>query len=90
MEELPQTTGHQTEFTGSLLDLVRSSGLRVYQAPDLREQVLNAVMLETPRGIRLVKEKASKKIDVCVALAMACWGCQQHRHGRPNFRWLVY
>ena len=87
MEELPQTPGNQTAFTGVFLDLVRSGGLRVYKAPDLREQVLNAVMIETSRGIRLAKEKANRKIDAAVALAMAIWGAQQDRGGAPNFRW---
>ncbi len=87
MEELPQTPGNQTAFTGVFLDLVRSGGLRVYRAPDLREQVLNAVMIETSRGIRLAKEKANRKIDAAVALAMALWGAQQDRGGAPNFRW---
>jgi len=78
MEEQPQTPGNQTVFTGVFLDQVRSRGLRVYQAPDLKEHVLNAVLVETARGIRLAKEKSSKKIDGAVALAMALWSAQQH------------
>ena len=78
MEELTQTQGNQTAFTGVLVDLVRSQGLRVYRADDLREHTLNAVMVETSRGIRLAKEKSSKKIDAAVALAMACWGAQEY------------
>ena len=34
-------------------------------------------MIETTRGIRLAKEKASKKIDAAVALAMAVYGAQK-------------
>jgi len=68
-------------FTGVFLDQVRSRGLRVYQAPDLKEHVLNAVLVETARGIRLAKEKSSKKIDGAVALAMALWSAQQHGYG---------
>ena len=90
MEELPQTPGNQTAFTGVFLDLMRSGGLRVYKAPDLREQVLNAVMIETPRGIRLAKEKADRKIDAAVALAMAIWGAQQDRGGAPSLRWFEF
>lgn len=74
MEELGQTPGNQTAFTGVFLDQVRSRGLRVYRAPDLRQQVLNAVLVETSRGLRLAKEKGSKKIDGAVALAMAIYG----------------
>ena len=32
----------------------------------------------TAQGVRLGKEKASRKIDGAVALAMACWAAQQH------------
>ncbi len=46
----------------------------MYLAPDLSQQVLNAVLVETSRGIRLAKEKSSKKIDGAVALAMAVHG----------------
>ena len=53
----------------------------MYQAPDLKEHVLNAVLVESARGIRLAKEKSSKKIDGAVALAMALWSAQQHSHG---------
>ena len=77
MEELSQTPGNQTAFTGVLLDRIRSGSLLVYRAPDLREHILNAVMIETGRGIRLAKERGSKKIDAAVALAMACWACQE-------------
>ena len=74
MEELGQTPGNQTAFTGVFLDQVRSRGLRVYRAPDLRQQVLNAVLVETSKGLRLAKEKGSNKIDGAVALAMAIYG----------------
>ena len=39
--------------------------------PHLRLAVSRTIALETPRGLRLAKEKTSHKIDVVVALAMA-------------------
>ena len=33
---------------------------------------MNAVGMETPSGVRMVKGKTSKKIDAAIALAMAC------------------
>jgi phage terminase large subunit-like protein len=48
---------------------------------DLREHVLNAVSVETARGIRLAKEKQSLKIDGCVALSFAVLAAVQY--GRP-------
>ncbi len=40
--------------------------------PDLRQHVLNAVSVETPRGIRLSKQKPSNKIDGAVTLSLPC------------------
>jgi phage terminase large subunit-like protein len=44
----------------------------VYPSEELRQQALSTVAVENPRGWRIAKEKASKKIDAIVALAMAC------------------
>jgi len=87
-EELPQTPARQTEFTTAFLDVVRSRSLRTYRAPDLREHVLNASMVNTPRGVRLAKEKSSKKIDGAVALAMAVGSAATTDIGVPRIRWL--
>ena len=46
---------------------------------ELRQQALSTVAIENPRGWRIAKEKASKKIDVIVALAMACCAAMAHR-----------
>ena len=39
-------------------------------------------MVETARGVRLAKEKASKKIDGAVALVMAVWVSQRAGSGK--------
>jgi phage terminase large subunit-like protein len=77
IEELPQTQANQTAFTSALFDVLQGRTLRLYPAPDLREQALRAVAVETPRGLRLAKEKASAKIDAAVALAMAVYAAVQ-------------
>lgn len=61
MEELAQTPGNPTAFTGVFLEQVRARRLRVYRGPDLRQLVLNAVMVETTRGLRLAKKKRSRR-----------------------------
>ena len=71
MVELPQTTGNLTQATSSLYEIVKEKRLRCYPAPDLRQHVLNSVVVESPRGWRLAKEKASRKIDGAVALSFA-------------------
>ena len=68
--ELAQNSG-RVEADQSLYDDIVSGQIRHCNNPELNEAVNNAVALETPRGIRLAKEKTSKKIDACVALSMA-------------------
>ena len=55
----------------SLFDLLSGKNLRLYPSDEMREQALSTVAIESPRGFRIAKEKASKKIDVIVSLAMA-------------------
>lgn len=74
MIEFPQTPDRLTLMSQGLLDLIRRRKLRLYEDADLREHALNAVAVETVRGWRLAKERTSAKIDLCVALAMSCWG----------------
>ena len=72
IEEFPQTVPNTTLMGQTLFDLLNGQNLRLYSSADLREQALNTVALETPRGWRIAKEKAAKKIDAIVALALAC------------------
>jgi hypothetical protein len=51
----------------------------VYASDELRQQALSTVAVENPRGWRIAKEKASKKIDAIVALATACVAAMAHR-----------
>ena len=81
MRELPQTSGNLTQASQSLFDAVKERRLRCYPASDLRQHVLNSVVVETPRGWRLAKEKASRKIDGAVALSFAVSAAVQGPRG---------
>lgn len=70
-----------TEATEALYSVLTTKGIRLYKAPDLREHVLNAVSVETPRGIRLSKQKTSNKIHEAVALSFAVLAAIQN--GKP-------
>jgi phage terminase large subunit-like protein len=72
ISEFPQTPANLTRAGQALFDLLNGRNLKMYPAADLRQQALNTVAVENPRGFRIAKEKASKKIDAIVALAMAC------------------
>lgn len=70
MIEMPQTA-QRVEADQALYDAIIGRSIRHFNHPDLNEHVVNAVAVETPRGFRLAKEKASRKIDLAVALSMA-------------------
>jgi hypothetical protein len=71
MREYPQSVPALTAMGSNLYELIKSGGIAVYPDDALRLAVSRTISLETPRGIRLAKEKSSHKIDVVIALAMA-------------------
>jgi hypothetical protein len=82
IREFPQTTSNTTAMGQGLFDLLKGKNIKSYPSDELREQALNTVAIENPRGWRIAKEKASKKIDVIVALSMACLAAMEH--GKPK------
>jgi phage terminase large subunit-like protein len=72
IEEYPQTVSNLTAAGQALFDLLNGRNLRIYPDAALKQQALNTVAVESPRGWRIAKEKTTKKIDAIVALAMAC------------------
>jgi hypothetical protein len=71
IKEYAQTQANCTLMGQTLFDLLTGLNLEVYPSDELRQQALSTVAVENPRGWRIAKEKASKKIDAIVALAMA-------------------
>jgi phage terminase large subunit-like protein len=71
-EEYPQTSGNLTRAGQSLFDLLSGKNLRLYPSEDLRTQALNTISVESTRGWRIAKERASRKVDAIVALSLAC------------------
>jgi phage terminase large subunit-like protein len=78
IQELPQTVPNTTLMGQTLFDLLNGKNLKVYPSDELRQQALSTVAIESPRGWRIAKEKASKKIDAIVALSMACVAAIEH------------
>jgi Terminase large subunit, ATPase domain/Terminase large subunit, endonuclease domain len=77
VKEIPQTASTCTEFSELLLNLLTSRGLILYPDPVVRQHLLNTRVKQTDRGCRIVKGKASQKIDLAIALSMACLECQR-------------
>ncbi len=83
VEEFPQTSANTTRMGQTLFDLFNNRNIRLYPSDELRQHGLAAVAVENVRGWRLAKEKASRKIDGIVALAMACCSALEHPRGAP-------
>src|SRR5919106_727592 len=77
VEPFPQTQPNLTLATETLYSYLQNRRIRLYEAADLRQHVLNAASVETSRGFRLAKEKQSLKIDGAVALSFAVVAASQ-------------
>ena len=81
MLEFPQSAPNLTEASTNLYEIIKGRNLITYPDDDLRLAISRSVALETTRGWRIAKEKASHKIDVVVALAQAALGAVQQGQG---------
>jgi phage terminase large subunit-like protein len=84
MVEFPQTESNMTNAGQALYDAVKHQTLKLYKDSELRKEACSAVGKETPRGMRIVKEKASQKIDAIIALAMAVHGASSELECIPG------
>lgn len=85
VQEFPQTPLNLTRMGQVLLDLLRGRNLSLYPDAELRAQALSTVAVESPRGFRLAKVTAGKKIDAIVALSMACIAALDEPASPPPF-----
>jgi phage terminase large subunit-like protein len=72
IEEYPQTVPNLTAATSNLFDLIQARQLVLYPDAGMRLAISRAIIVESSRGWRLDKLKQQYKIDVVVALSMAC------------------
>jgi phage terminase large subunit-like protein len=90
MEEFPQTTDRLTRMGQNLYNLITGRNLLLYPHGEMRKHAEKTLAKETQRGFRLVKGKASQRIDLIIALAMACQGCvQKAQSSRPGKVYIV-
>ena len=81
MEEFPQTFDRLTAMSQQLYDLITGQAFIAYPSEAIRLAISRTVALESSRGWIITKEKASHKIDVVVALAMACFAAVRAQGG---------
>ena len=77
MLEFPQSVPNLTEASTNLYEMIKGRNLTAYADEEMRLAVSRCVAIETSRGWRVAKEKASHKIDSIVALAMAALAAVQ-------------
>jgi phage terminase large subunit-like protein len=88
MVEFPQSVPNLTESSTNLYEALKGRNLVVYPDDDVRLAVSRCVAVETARGWRIAKEKASHKIDVVVALAMAALGAVHQGQADSTFGYM--
>ncbi len=84
IEEYPQTVPNLTAATSNLFDLIQSRSIALYSDAAMRLAVSRAIIVESSRGWRLDKLKQQHKIDVVVALSMACLAAVRGQ-GKPGY-----
>src|SRR5262249_33674515 len=72
IEEFPQTVPNLTAATQNLYDLIQSRSIALYPDAPMRLAISRAIMHESSRGWRVDKLKQQHRIDLVVALSMAC------------------
>jgi len=86
MVEFPQSSSNLTDMGQNLYDLIQDLNLVLYPDDFMRTCASHAIAIQSSRGWRIAKEKTSHKIDVIVALAMACLAAVEHG---PSRGWVI-
>ena len=73
IEPFPQTQPNLTLATETLYSALNNQRLRLYDAPDLRQHVLNAASVETSRGFRLAKESRVSRLTAPWRYRLGAW-----------------
>jgi len=89
MVEFPQTQDRLTSMSQNLFDLISGGNLVLYEDREMRLAAQRSVAIESSRGFRLVKKKASHKIDLIIALAMAALGATEQKPKRKGRVYIV-
>ena len=62
----------------------------MYPDRELRRHALTAVAVERDRGWKISKKQATEKIDLLIALAMACIGLVKTRVQEPKRKQIIH
>jgi phage terminase large subunit-like protein len=73
MEPFTQTSSNLEAAATNLAELIRHHNLIAYPDSEIRLALSRTVAVETPRGVRISKQKGSHRIDIIAALSFACF-----------------
>ncbi len=74
MVELTPNQENCVAFSQCLFNLIKGQGIDFYKSEEIRLSLLHCRVIYTGRGWRIVKKSGTKKIDLAISLAMACYG----------------
>jgi len=86
LERFDQTPKRLTYMSQNLYSLIKDGNIVLYKDKQLRSHIETATVKQTDQGWRIVKKKSSSKIDLCIALGMACVGAIEAPSYTGNFR----
>ncbi|MBA7708787.1 hypothetical protein ES703_117691 [subsurface metagenome] len=89
MIEFPQTSDRLVSMSQNLFDLISGHNLVLYQDKEMRQHAQKATAKESSRGWRIIKKKASHKIDLIIALAMAALGATEQKAKKKGRVYIV-
>jgi phage terminase large subunit-like protein len=82
MEPFTQSSSNLEAASNNLAELIRHHNLSLYSDPEIRLAMSRTVAVETPRGLRISKSKASHRVDIIAALSFACLAAVREGHFR--------
>lgn len=89
LERFDQTVKRLTYMSQNLYSLIKDGNIVLYRDKEMRDHAEKATAKETDSGWRIVKKKSSSKIDLIIALGMACVGAIEtpsYSGNRPGIR----
>jgi phage terminase large subunit-like protein len=84
VEEFPQSSPNITAASQQLYELIHGQAIVAYPSSEIRLALTRTVAKEGSRGWHISKEKQSHRIDVIIALSMACYAAVQAQ-GESSF-----
>ena len=91
IEEYPQTLDRLTATSQQLYDLITGQAFVAYPSDTIRTAISRTVAIEGTRGWRIGKQTQSHKVDVVIALSLACFAAVRAQ-GESNYdlsyRWV--